>query len=86
MSRYHEVLFRWISSTTNTPPMTECVPAFVVDVEETSTKMLGKAIKKAIPSMRSMRQVLESLQGQDISEISYESHQWVKIKGISQRH
>ena len=30
--------------------------------------------------MRSMRQVLESLQGQDISEISYESHQWVKSK------
>ena len=66
--------------TTNTPPMNECVPAFVVDVEETSTEMLGKAIKKAIPSMRSMRQVLESLQGQDISEISYESHQRVKSK------
>tara|TARA_Y100001933_G_scaffold72016_2_gene73639 strand:+ start:1385 stop:2482 length:1098 start_codon:yes stop_codon:yes gene_type:complete len=66
--------------TTNTPPMNECVPAFVVDVEETSTEMLRKEIKKAIPSMRSMTQVLESLQGQDISKISYESHQWVKNK------
>ena len=60
--------------------MNECVPAFVVDVEETSTEMLRKEIKKAIPSMRSMTQVLESLQGQDISKISYESHQWVKNK------
>ena len=66
--------------TTNTPPMNECIPAFVVDVETTSTLMLGKAIKKAVPSMESMRQVLEYLNGKDISELSFEAHNWVARK------
>ena len=62
--------------TTNTPPMDECIPAFLVDVEGISTEKLGKRIKKAVPSMQSMRKILESLRGNDISMLSYEAHNW----------
>jgi len=66
--------------TTNTPPMNECIPAFLVDVENITTEKLNKRIKKAVPSMQSMRQVLEHLNGKDISELSFEAHNWVARK------
>lgn len=66
--------------TTNTPPMNECVPAFLVDVESTSSEKLAKTIKKSRPSMQSMRRILEALQGRDISDLSLEAHNWVAQK------
>ena len=66
--------------TTNTPPMDECIPAFLVDVKNIATEKLGKTIKKAVPSMQSMRQVLELLKEKDISELSFEAHNWVARK------
>jgi len=63
--------------TTNTPPMNECTPAFLVDVDSITTERLGKTIKKAIPSMQSMRQVLESLKDTSVSKLSFEAHDWV---------
>ena len=63
--------------TTNTGPMNECIPAFLVDVENTKNEILGKTIKKSIPSMESMKEILGSLQGKNISSLSSEAHQWI---------
>ena len=66
--------------TTNSEPMDECKPAFLVDVENISTIRLGKNIKKAIPSMKNMRNILCSLQGKNISHLSYEAHKWISTE------
>ena len=63
--------------TTNTEPMDECKPAFLVDVENISTEKLAKNIKKVTPSMKNMRNILDSLQGKNISHLSHEAHEWV---------
>ena len=70
--------------TTNTEPMDECKPAFLVDVENISTEKLGKSIKKVTPSMKSMRNILDSLQGKSISHLSHEAHEWVASEEIYQ--
>ena len=63
--------------TTNTGPMNECIPAFLVDVKNTKNEILGKTIKKSIPSMESMKEILGSLQGKNISSLSSEAHHWI---------
>ena len=60
--------------------MDECIPAFLVDFENITTEKFGKSIKKVVPSMQSMGQVLEYLKEKDISELSFEAHNWVARK------
>ena len=66
--------------TTDTGPMNECIPAFLVDVEEVKSEKLGKLIKKAVPSMTSMRNILNLLEGKDISKLSRGVHNWTLEK------
>ena len=64
--------------TTNEEPMNECIPALFVSSESITSEKLAKPIKKAIPSMQHMLSILNDLEGVDISDISKNSHQWIK--------
>lgn len=57
--------------TTNAAPMSEIAPELVITVEETiKIRLAGKDVQSFIPSIASVREVVESLKGRAIGELS----------------